>query len=297
MWNQRGISNRQALASVLKELLSYQVNNAGCMVNQREVTEEGLEKNFATNTLGKIVFNSSFSEIDEVLDRKRPLCYNLHITCIIRQIITTPQHPNNGLSFKGADRCFSTWWHKNKRETLLQMSLFQIDASVNTILTCLGRRRCYISGNCYGFSGTYILTTALMPALKKAEDPRVVGFLFDTQTNLFLIHMYCSFFFHAQREKLLTWFSIVFRGCSLKAVVWAKTWKLIMDQQFWLGKNLKSACLLRKGETFYQHAKCGLLFPRSLCRQVACSRRSSTWTTFNSRRARLMAPWPTHRTK
>lgn len=28
------------------------MNNAGCMVNQRELTEEGLEKNFATNTLG-----------------------------------------------------------------------------------------------------------------------------------------------------------------------------------------------------------------------------------------------------
>lgn len=29
------------------------VNNAGVMVNQRELTEEGLEKNFSTNTLGK----------------------------------------------------------------------------------------------------------------------------------------------------------------------------------------------------------------------------------------------------
>uniref|UniRef100_A0A671XV11 Dehydrogenase/reductase (SDR family) member 12 n=1 Tax=Sparus aurata TaxID=8175 RepID=A0A671XV11_SPAAU len=32
------------------------INNAGCMVNQRELTQEGLEKNFATNTLGKIYF-------------------------------------------------------------------------------------------------------------------------------------------------------------------------------------------------------------------------------------------------
>lgn len=29
------------------------------MVNQRELTEEGLEKNFATNTLGKIIFKSN----------------------------------------------------------------------------------------------------------------------------------------------------------------------------------------------------------------------------------------------
>lgn len=67
------ISNRQALALVLIEFLSYQVNNAGCMVNQREVTEEGLEKNFATNTLGRIVFNSSSSEIDQVLRCKKTL--------------------------------------------------------------------------------------------------------------------------------------------------------------------------------------------------------------------------------
>lgn len=31
------------------------INNAGCMVNQRELTEEGLEKNFATNTLGTYI--------------------------------------------------------------------------------------------------------------------------------------------------------------------------------------------------------------------------------------------------
>lgn len=32
--------------------LNALVNNAGCMVNERELTEDGLEKNFATNTLG-----------------------------------------------------------------------------------------------------------------------------------------------------------------------------------------------------------------------------------------------------
>ena len=33
--------------------LDVLVNNAGVMVNQRELTEEGLEKNFCTNTLGQ----------------------------------------------------------------------------------------------------------------------------------------------------------------------------------------------------------------------------------------------------
>ena len=32
--------------------LEVLVNNAGCMVNTRDVTEDGIEKNFATNTLG-----------------------------------------------------------------------------------------------------------------------------------------------------------------------------------------------------------------------------------------------------
>ena len=32
--------------------LNVLINNAGCMVNTREVTDDGLEKNFATNTLG-----------------------------------------------------------------------------------------------------------------------------------------------------------------------------------------------------------------------------------------------------
>ncbi|XP_070831866.1 dehydrogenase/reductase SDR family member 12 [Chaetodon trifascialis] len=31
------------------------INNAGCMVNQRELTEEGFEKNFATNVLGTYI--------------------------------------------------------------------------------------------------------------------------------------------------------------------------------------------------------------------------------------------------
>lgn len=40
------------------------------MVNQRELTEEGLEKNFATNTLGKekkSVFDIHSNEIPEFL--------------------------------------------------------------------------------------------------------------------------------------------------------------------------------------------------------------------------------------
>ncbi|CAN9498477.1 unnamed protein product [Ophioblennius macclurei] len=35
------------------------INNAGCMVNQRELTDEGVEKNFATNTLGTYILTTA----------------------------------------------------------------------------------------------------------------------------------------------------------------------------------------------------------------------------------------------
>jgi len=36
------------------------VNNAGCMINSRELTEDNIEKNFAANTLGTHIMTSSF---------------------------------------------------------------------------------------------------------------------------------------------------------------------------------------------------------------------------------------------
>ncbi|CAB4031625.1 Hypothetical predicted protein [Paramuricea clavata] len=38
--------------------LNVLVNNAGCMVNERVVSEDGLEKNFATNTLGTYILTT-----------------------------------------------------------------------------------------------------------------------------------------------------------------------------------------------------------------------------------------------
>ncbi|XP_066032212.1 dehydrogenase/reductase SDR family member 12 isoform X5 [Chamaea fasciata] len=39
--------------------LNVLINNAGCMVNTRELTEDGLEKNFATNTLGTYIMTTA----------------------------------------------------------------------------------------------------------------------------------------------------------------------------------------------------------------------------------------------
>ncbi|XP_031540437.2 dehydrogenase/reductase SDR family member 12 isoform X6 [Vicugna pacos] len=41
------------------------INNAGCMVNKRELTEDGLEKNFATNTLGVYVLTTALIPVLE----------------------------------------------------------------------------------------------------------------------------------------------------------------------------------------------------------------------------------------
>ncbi|XP_039601165.1 dehydrogenase/reductase SDR family member 12 [Polypterus senegalus] len=42
-----------------KYKLHVLVNNAGCMINQRELTDDGLEKNFATNTLGTYILTTT----------------------------------------------------------------------------------------------------------------------------------------------------------------------------------------------------------------------------------------------
>ena len=46
------------------------VNNAGCMVNKRETTQEGLDKNFATNTLGTYMLTTTL--IDHIKKHESP---------------------------------------------------------------------------------------------------------------------------------------------------------------------------------------------------------------------------------
>ncbi|KAK3095977.1 hypothetical protein FSP39_021558 [Pinctada imbricata] len=45
--------------------LDVLVNNAGCMVNKRELTEDGFEKNFATNTLGTHILTTALIPVLE----------------------------------------------------------------------------------------------------------------------------------------------------------------------------------------------------------------------------------------
>ncbi|KAM6985277.1 dehydrogenase/reductase SDR family member 12 [Aplochiton taeniatus] len=47
------------------------INNAGCMVNQRELTEDGIEKNFATNTLGTYILTTALIPVLKKADDPR----------------------------------------------------------------------------------------------------------------------------------------------------------------------------------------------------------------------------------
>merc|ERR1719323_966325 len=51
--------------------LDVLVNNAGCMVNTRETNKEGLDMNFATNTLGTYLLTTSLLPLLEMSDQPR----------------------------------------------------------------------------------------------------------------------------------------------------------------------------------------------------------------------------------
>ncbi|XP_042305757.1 dehydrogenase/reductase SDR family member 12 [Sceloporus undulatus] len=51
--------------------LNVLINNAGCMINKRELTEDGLEKNFATNTLGTYILTTVLLSLLEKEDDPR----------------------------------------------------------------------------------------------------------------------------------------------------------------------------------------------------------------------------------
>ncbi|TKS67753.1 Dehydrogenase/reductase SDR family member 12 [Collichthys lucidus] len=55
----RNKGRAEAARDEIVERSKNEINNAGCMVNQRELTDEGLEKNFATNTLGTYILTTA----------------------------------------------------------------------------------------------------------------------------------------------------------------------------------------------------------------------------------------------
>ncbi|XP_067896442.1 dehydrogenase/reductase SDR family member 12 isoform X2 [Heterodontus francisci] len=60
----------EAKAEIVKET-SNEINNAGCMINQRELTADQLETNFATNTLGTYILTTALVPLLEKCEDAR----------------------------------------------------------------------------------------------------------------------------------------------------------------------------------------------------------------------------------
>ena len=71
------ISKPRDIAAFVKKFsaenakLDVLINNAGCMVNTRQTTKEGLDLNFATNTLGTFMLTSGLLPLLEQSDQPR----------------------------------------------------------------------------------------------------------------------------------------------------------------------------------------------------------------------------------
>ena len=63
--------------------LSILVNNAGCMVNEREVVEGNIEVNFSTNTLGTHILTKTLLPLIAQAEKPRVVNKTLLIALII----------------------------------------------------------------------------------------------------------------------------------------------------------------------------------------------------------------------
>ena len=55
------------------------MNNAGCMVNERTVSDDGLEKNFATNTLGTYILTVGLIPVMSKSEDPRVVSTYIHV--------------------------------------------------------------------------------------------------------------------------------------------------------------------------------------------------------------------------
>ncbi|XP_040195255.1 dehydrogenase/reductase SDR family member 12 [Rana temporaria] len=63
--------------------LNVLINNAGCMVNKRELTEDGIEKNFATNVLGTYILTRALLPVLENEEGARVVSIEaIYLSCV-----------------------------------------------------------------------------------------------------------------------------------------------------------------------------------------------------------------------
>jgi hypothetical protein len=118
-----------------------QVNNAGCMINERKMNADGLEMNFLTNTLGKTIFS------DTCLDIKRTECYSYPYQ--------RPPH--------STDRNPFVTWRTKPRQRPYQFNTHSASNLIKEFTMFVN------------ITGVYILTIGLLPLIEKSKEPRIVS--------------------------------------------------------------------------------------------------------------------------
>uniref|UniRef100_A0A4W5P5X4 Si:ch211-165b10.3 n=1 Tax=Hucho hucho TaxID=62062 RepID=A0A4W5P5X4_9TELE len=89
------------------------INNAGCMVNKREVNDDGLEKNFATNTLGVYLLTQSLIPL---LQKSRDPRV---ITVTSGGMLVQKLQPDDLQSAKGAFDCTMVYAQNKRQQVVL----------------------------------------------------------------------------------------------------------------------------------------------------------------------------------
>ena len=80
---------------MIVSILHSQINNAGCMVNKRELTEDGIERNFATNTLGTHLLTMGLLPALEKQEDARVVrsSWFILMRCSIESLVTVVKYP------------------------------------------------------------------------------------------------------------------------------------------------------------------------------------------------------------
>ena len=90
------------------------VNNAGCMVNERVVSEDGLEKNFATNTLGTYILTTGLISTLEKSEEPRIITVSSGGMLLVKLDVDDLQFEKMSSSFEG-----TMAYAQNKRQQVV----------------------------------------------------------------------------------------------------------------------------------------------------------------------------------
>ncbi|XP_044300226.1 dehydrogenase/reductase SDR family member 12 isoform X9 [Varanus komodoensis] len=100
--------------------LNVLINNAGCMMNQKELTADGLEKNFATNTLA---VRTSMPEFYEKMKNRLRTEAQGADTVVWLAVSPAAHKQASGLFFQGMGLILFTWM--GRKDTVFKKAVLQ----------------------------------------------------------------------------------------------------------------------------------------------------------------------------